>query len=63
MYRSKRARQACNTSWKPAEQYMHHQREQTPLNGAKKTEKARVGEQTPHNKPDQERKRNPNTIA
>jgi len=42
---------------------MHHQREQTPLIGAKKIEKARVGEQTPHNKPDQERKRNPNTIA
>jgi hypothetical protein len=42
---------------------MHHQREQTPLIGAKKTERARVGEQTPHNKPYQKKKRNPYTIA
>jgi len=28
----KSARQACSTSWKPAEHYMHQQREQTPLN-------------------------------
>ena len=28
----KRARQVCGTSWKPAEHYIHQQREQTPLN-------------------------------
>jgi hypothetical protein len=27
----KGARQACSTSWKPAEHYMHQQRELTPL--------------------------------
>jgi len=31
VYRSKRARQACDTGWKPAEQYIHWPREQTPL--------------------------------
>jgi hypothetical protein len=30
----KRARQACSTSWKPAEHYMHQQREQAFLNEA-----------------------------
>jgi len=31
VYRSKRARQACDTGWKPAELNIHRQREQTPL--------------------------------
>jgi hypothetical protein len=42
MYRSKRARQACGTSWKPAEHYMQIQ-------------KVSAGEHSPQHKPTREK--------
>ena len=47
----KRARQAYNTSWKPAEQYIHQPRKERPLNKPKLTQKASAGEHSPQHKP------------